>query len=51
MENKIITIPMEVYEALRKFEAMALPILDAYDHMHTRALRAEARVKELEKSS
>ncbi len=32
---------------LRKFESDALPILDAYEHMHTRALRAEAENESL----
>ena len=32
-----------------KFEADALPVLDAYEHMHTRAVRAEAEVENLRK--
>ena len=31
----------------RKFETDALPVLDAYEHMHTRAVRAEAEIGRL----
>jgi hypothetical protein len=34
-------------ERLRKFETDALPVLDAYEHMHTRAVRAEAEITRL----
>ncbi len=34
------------FKRLCKFETDALPILDAYEHMHTRALRAEDRLEQ-----
>lgn len=40
---------LDEVERLRKFEADALPVLDAYEHMHTRAVRAEAEVESLRK--
>ena len=47
MTDKLTDEQLAELKRLRKFEADALPVLDAYEHMHTRAVRAEAEVERM----